>query len=528
MYEIGLVYAQKPPRVFHMYRREHRDQLSFEDFFLPFGGELSGDNRWIKLAELIPWDELEDDYAAQFCKGFGAPAKPFRMALGALIIKARMGLTDEELVEQIKENPYLQFFIGLEAFQYSAPFDPSMMVYFRKRLPESVVNDCNERIVRHGLSVIRSSEADEHDDDDSTDGGGSSSAVEQKTGFKTTRPNQGSLLIDATCVPADIRHPTDLSLLNEGRELTETLIDAMHSEIRESFGHKPRTHRKKARQQFLAVAKKKRPRILKIRKAIKQQLGHLKRNLASIDALTACGASLLAAGRHAYQKLLVVSELVRQQSILYHSDTRSIPARIVSLHQAHIRPIVRGKARCNVEFGAKISLSVTGDGFAFLDRLSFDPYNEGEDLKAQAQAYRRRYGCYPEVICADQIYRTRSNRAFCQRHGIRLSGPRLGRPKNDPELVAAEKRQFVDDQRQRNAVEGKIGQGKRRYGLGLIREKLPATQGSSIAMNVLVMNLQKLLELFCLFFVLCWQLLVSAARALSANSRGLSCQLSEA
>lgn len=167
MYASGLKCAQKPIRVFHMYRRGHRDQLSFEDFFLPFGGKLSGDNRWIKLAELIPWDELEDDYAAQFCKGFGAPAKPFRMALGALIIKARMGLTDEDLVEQIKENPYLQFFIGLEIFQFSAPFDPSMMVYFRKRLPESVVNDCNERIVRHGLSIIRSSEADDHEEDNS-------------------------------------------------------------------------------------------------------------------------------------------------------------------------------------------------------------------------------------------------------------------------------------------------------------------------------------------------------------------------
>ena len=135
-----------------MYRREHRNQLSFEDFFLPFVGKLCGDNRWIKLAQLIPWDELEDDYASQFCKGSGAPAKPFRMALGALIIKTRLGLTDEELVEQIKENPCLQFFIGLEAFQYSAPFDPSMMVHFRKRLPESVVNDCNERIVRHGMA----------------------------------------------------------------------------------------------------------------------------------------------------------------------------------------------------------------------------------------------------------------------------------------------------------------------------------------------------------------------------------------
>jgi len=83
------------------------------------------------LAELLPWNELEDYYAAQFCKGFGAPAKPFRMALGALIIKAPLSLTGEELVEQIMENPCLQLFIGLEAFEYAASFDPSMMVYFR-------------------------------------------------------------------------------------------------------------------------------------------------------------------------------------------------------------------------------------------------------------------------------------------------------------------------------------------------------------------------------------------------------------
>ena len=509
-----------------MYRREHRHQLSFEDFFLPFGGKLSGDNRWIKLAELIPWNELEDDYAAQFCKGFGAPAKPFRMALGALIIKARLGLTDEELVEQIKENPYLQFFIGLEAFQYSAPFDPSMMVYFRKRLPEAVVNDCNERIVHYGLKVIRSSDSQDLGDDSGS--GGSASTADQPQPSSQKQRNQGSLLIDATCAPVDIRHPTDLSLLNEAREVTEILIDAMHPQVRERFGHKPRTHRKKARQQFHAVAKKKKPRISKIRKAIKQQLGHLKRNLASVDALIACGGCLLAAGRHIYQKLLVVSELVRQQTILYHADRRSIPDHIVSLCQAHIRPIVRGKARCNVEFGAKISISVTGEGFTFLDRLSYDPYNEGEDLKAQAMAYRRRHGHYPKVICADQIYRTRSNRAFCQRHGIRLSGPRLGRPKNDPELVATEKQQFIDDQRQRNAVEGKIGQGKRRFGLGLIREKLPATQGSTIAMNVLVMNLEKLLELLFVLFAYWIQLLRSNQPGKEARFVWLSTQLSPA
>jgi hypothetical protein len=101
------------------------------------------------------------------------------MALGALIIKARLGLTDEELVEQIKENPYLQFFIGLEAFQFSAPFDPSMTVYFRKRLPEAVVNGCNERIVRHGLIVIRSSGSQGPGDDNGSAGGGSTNPAAQ-------------------------------------------------------------------------------------------------------------------------------------------------------------------------------------------------------------------------------------------------------------------------------------------------------------------------------------------------------------
>jgi hypothetical protein len=182
-----------------------------------------------------------------------------------------------------------------------------------------------------------------------------------------------------------------------------------------------------------------------------------------------------------------------------------MPYRIVSLYQAHIRPIVRGKARCNVEFGAKISISVTGDGFAFLDQLSQKPYNEGEDLKAQARACRRRHGHYPEVICAYQFYQTRANRAFCQPHGIRLTGPRLGRPKNDPEFVAEAKGQFGDDQLQRNAVEGKFGQGKRRFGLGLIHEKLSVTQRSAIAMTMLIMNFKKLLQLPFVLFAFCWR-----------------------
>jgi IS5 family transposase len=93
-------------------------------------------------------------------------------------------------------------------------------------------------------------------------------------------------------------------------------------------------------------------------------------------------------------------------------------------------------------------------------------------------------------------------------HRDRPEGRALGRPKNDLELVAAEKRQFIDDQRQRNAVEGKTGQGNRRYGMGLMREKLFASQGSPMAINVLVINLQKLLALLFVLVAYWLQLLI--------------------
>jgi hypothetical protein len=131
-----------------MYRQTSPGQLSFENFYLPFGGKLSGKNRWVKLAAMIPWETFESSYAAQFSEGRGAPAKSFRMALGALIIKERLGVSDEETVEQVRENPYLQYFLGLSEYSNRAPFDASMMTHFRQRLSLEVVNQVNEAVVQ--------------------------------------------------------------------------------------------------------------------------------------------------------------------------------------------------------------------------------------------------------------------------------------------------------------------------------------------------------------------------------------------
>ena len=196
----------------------------------------------------------------------------------------------------------------------------------------------------------------------------------------------------------------------------------------------------------------------------------------------------------------MISELHRQQSILLYSKTRSMPNRIVNLVQRHVRPIVRGKARAAVEFGAKISVSVR-NGFAFLHRISWDPYNEGEDLIPQAKKYKQEHGCYPERICADRIYINTKNRNFCTRNNIRLSGKRLGRPPKDPEINAAHKQQLSSDQRKRNEVEGVFGSGKRKYSLRLIMARLPKGAETSISMGFLVMCAEKILRLLRLFFV---------------------------
>lgn len=101
-----------------MYRKTPDNQLAFENFYLPFGGKLNGNNRWVRLAEMIPWELVEEIYAKNFTSSDrGAPAKSARLAFGALIIKERLGVSDEEAVDQIRENPYLQFFLGFHAFR---------------------------------------------------------------------------------------------------------------------------------------------------------------------------------------------------------------------------------------------------------------------------------------------------------------------------------------------------------------------------------------------------------------------------
>jgi nitrogenase subunit NifH len=220
------------------------------------------------MANLIPWSEFEKEYAQNFSEEMGAPAKPFRMALGALIIKEKLGISDRETVEQIRENPYLQYFIGLSSYSNEAPFEASMLVHFRERIQVDLVNQVNKKMVIN-QGEITGSQTEEK------------KPKEEEEEEISEKKNQGKLIADATCAPADIRYPTDLGILNEAREQTEEIIDSLYEPIKDKLNEKPRTYREKARKDYLEVSKKRRPSQKQRRKAIKKQLQYVKRNWAT-------------------------------------------------------------------------------------------------------------------------------------------------------------------------------------------------------------------------------------------------------
>jgi hypothetical protein len=491
-----------------MYRRNIDRQTQFESFDLGFNGILRKDNRWVIKAKLIPWEAMEPDYAAQFPAEDGHPAYPFRVALGSLIIKEELGISDDETVLQIQENPYLQYFLGFSSYRTEVPFDGSTLVYFRKRLKWKSLTALNEKLIERAKK-----QKDKHPPKNGSGPQMSGGSDRSTPKTESESENDGVLKIDATCTPADIRFPTDLSLLDEARRDTEKLIDILYPYCH-GMNKKPRTYRIKARQQFLAVIRKRKKSEREIQKAIGKQLRYLRRNLSSIKEMVASESHgtvsksnpLTKLTRYQYRMLLVVNELYRQQKEMYDERKHSIADRIVSLRQPHVRPIVRGKARADVEFGAKISMSVI-DQYVYVDRVSFDAYNESMDLESQIEEYKRRTGKYPVSVLVDKIYRNRNNKRYCNARKIHMAGPKLGRPyKAGSEISREQKRTERQDEIDRVEIEGKFGVLKRRFTWDLIKARLVDTSITWILIAAIVANLNQVwrkgLPWLPLFFVL--------------------------
>ena len=449
---------------------------------------LDPNNDWIKLSKLVPWREFDLKYADNFRSKKGQRAIDSRMALGALLIKpAYKALSDEDITKEIAMNPYLQYFLGLHEYRYECPFDPSMMTRFRQRITPEMLAWVNDQVIG------RKTEHDKNDDDDEGQGSGSDQADENKDEAEEEE-KEGTLILDATCAPQNIRFPTDASLLNEAREKAEEIIDDLHV-MGLSKGKKPRTYRKKGRRKYNSFSKARKKTLKMIRTIIRQQLGYLKRDLGIIADYEKRHPGCLQRLNPRRQKMLqVIRTLYTQQEQMYRNGTHKVPDRIVSLSQSWVRPIVRGKATADVEFGAKVEMSVV-DGFLRIEDLRWDAFNEGTTLQKSVESYRKAYGRYPARVLADTIFRTRENLQYCKKLGIHLNGPKLGKPFSDPAEARKHKKLEWLESGERGEIERNFGVGKRRYSLDCIVTKLKETSEVMIHSIVLFMNLRKRLRL---------------------------------
>ena len=394
-----------------MIRYKNSRQLSISEFKMPFEAKLDENNRWVVLSKIVPWEEFARLYYKNFKSNRGAPTKDARLVLGVIIIKHIMKTDDRGVIEMIQENPYMQYFLGLEAFTYEQVMTPSLLVSIRKRIDLDVFESLTDNLITKGLKLksgVKPEEVDSDTKDDDND-----DDPDPHPG------NKGKLQMDATVCDADIKYPTDLDLLNESRQKAEELIDELCLQLKYFF---------------------------------------------------------------------VIRHLLKQKEKMYKKKSHQAENRIVNIHQPHVRPIVRGKAKAKTEFGAKINISLL-DGYARVDHFDWDAFNEGQDLQVQVERFRKLTGKYPELVQVDKIYLTRENRRFLKEKGIRYTGEPLGRKPVKEIKSRYQKRKERREAAERNQVEGKFGQGKRGYGLNDIRARLATTSNSWIGAIIFVVNL---------------------------------------
>lgn len=461
-----------------------QNQLSLELFKHPFERELDRKNRWVKLAALVPWDDLAAVYGQNLRTDAGRKSVDIRTVIAALIVKHKLRLDDRGTVAMIQENIYLQYFCGLPGFTTAPVFDPSLFVDIRKRLGSKAFDKFNRLIIEkaeglkpHQARIMKPKGKGKKDEDSDNP--------------PPTPPNKGMLKVDASVADQEITYPTDLKLLNEARENLERITDLLHDPTTDKT--KPRDYRRVARSEYLAVSRKKRKSKKEIRRAIKAQLQYVNRDLKNVEKLLNIKGRKGKLKKRDKQLLDTIAKVYEQQKQMYDTKTHQCPERIVNLYQPHVRPIVRGKDKAKVEFGSKINISEV-NGFVRLDKLSWEAFNEATNATQQVENFKEVYGRYPKYLLADQIYLNRKNRKYLKERNILITGKPLGRPKKKDPETAAQKYRKKKIAAKRNNVEGKFGQAKRGYHLNNIMARLPETSEAWINAILMVMNLNKLME----------------------------------
>lgn len=498
------------------------------DLFRSSLDNLDKSNRWVILGDTLPWAELEMVYNSRLNnKDRGADNKPARMVISAMLIKHKMNLSDEETILIIQENPYMQYMCGLPELTDKPIFHPSLFVTIRERITEKEINEMTVRLLEEQRR--RKAEAEERSDkDEDGDTGPKTEERKDKEEDSDTVPkddngatkaeckensveedpfakeftdskgrlHKGVLKMDATCANAEVRYPVDVDIIHDGCKVVDRYIHSICKalEIRDQ-----RTSYKDARRAYLELVKmkKKGGRLVRLTKSY--MLSCLNKELKQIvDLFVDHTGSKSLLTSYEQRILNATFDMYDQQLEMLKNGTHTCANRIISIFQPHIRPIVRGKAKAKVEFGAKIGVSIY-EGYTFIDHHSWDAYNESSDMELHTRLFEQRFGCLPATILADKIYMNKNNREYLKANEIKTYSKPLGRPPKEPRPP-----EYYDNMAKaigdRNEAECSFGTGKRIYRADNIRAKLPNTAECWTGMCYFVKNVMKFLRELCLYF----------------------------
>jgi len=436
-----------------MYKGKDRKTLFLFEELFPFGGRLDENNRWLRIAEMIPWEELEASYCPYF-SDIGRPATDARLFIGLMLLKHMTGLSDREVVVGLLENPYWQAFCGYEVFVTEKVLDPSSLTRLRQRLGVGYFKELEEKTYQVLIDrrIIKGK----------------------------------GLLVDGTVFPEHVKYPNDVGLLNDVRQWLVENIRTLGKKAGKTY----RTYCRVAKKSYLSFAKKKTKTKKAVKRAKKQMLQFVRRNLKQLeDTIVTIKEMGKEIGQGLVEKLQVAKTIYDQQFQMYADKVHTHPDRIVSFHRPYVRPIKRGKeGGKKVEFGPKTALSHV-DGFLFLDRMDHDNFSEATTVVVQEQLnnYQSRFNKKPPSFTADKAYGSRENRDLLQQENIRGAFKPLGRKRKQS---ASSDRWFKQKQKERNRIEGHFGNGKQHYGLDRIKYQGPEGAELWIRGGILGMNLK--------------------------------------
>jgi IS5 family transposase len=398
----------------------------------------------VRLTRAVGWSGLEEDLRSYYCLDNGRPGGSVRLMAGLLLLKDMKGLSDEEVCEVWRENPYFQYFCGEEFFQHRLPVEPPSLSIFRKRIGPKGMERLLQETIQVGL----------------------------KTGIVSARDLQ-KVTVDTTVQEKAIRFPTDTQLCHKARAELVKAADELGVDLRQSYV------RKSKQALFLANKYMAARQMNRGRKQIRKVRNYLGRVIRDIERATAGDSSLAAA---------VGDDLTKARKIYEQAADPKTPDKIYSWHAPEVECIAKGKAHKKYEFGCKASIASTNTGNFIIGAMAHHgrPY-DGHTLASVLEQIAKLTGTMPNELHVDLGFRG---------HGIEAEDTEIILSRQKRGITPAKRKR----QKRRNAIEPIIGHCKNDRKIGP-RNWLRGKTGDQI--NAIAMaigfNLRKILRWIYLY-----------------------------